>query len=144
MEADNGMAEEKVVGFRARKERIKDVLSKRKAQLEGLPGGAEDRESHGLPMFEELVPVPEAEFLQMAAVFEQRLKQYNLLTGEVPVLLGLAQQAMNKRKLPVAAGYFNLIKEYIRKTLHVQDRPGFDAKRDLDLFVPQLEKAKQD
>ncbi len=144
MEADNGMAAEKVVGFRARKDRIKEVLDKRKAQLEGLPGGAEGRESHGLPAFEEMVPVPEAEFLQMAARFEQRLKQYKLLTGEVPVLLGMAQQAMDKRKLPVAAGYFNLIKDYVKKTLHPQDRPGFDARRDLDPFVPVLEKAKQD
>ncbi len=138
------MAEEKVVGFRARKDRMKDLLDKRKAQLEGLPGGAEDRESHGLPAFEELVPVGEAEFLQMATQFEQKLKQYNFLTGEVPVLLGMAQQAMDKRKLPVAAGYFSLIKDYIIKTLHAQERPGFDAKRDLDAFVPVLEKTKQD
>lgn len=136
------MAEEKVIGFRARKDRMKNVLSKRKAQLEGLPGGSEDHESRGLPVFEELVPVSEDEFLQMAIKFEQRLKQYNFLTGEVPVLLGLAQQALDKRKIAVAAGYFNLIKEYVIKTLHARDHPGFDAERDLIPIVPVLEKPK--
>ncbi len=142
MEADNGMAEEKVVGFRARKDRIKEILSKRKAQLETMPGGAEDRESHGLPEFEELVPVSETEFLQMAGGFEQRLKQYNLLTGDILALLTRAQEAISRRKIAMAAGYFNLIREYVKKNLH--DRPGFDPKRDLDPFLPVLEKAKQD
>ncbi len=137
------MTEEKVVGFRARKERIKEVLSKRKAQLNGISGGAEDHESRGLPIFEEMVLVSESEFLQMAARFEQILKQHRLLTGEVPVLLTMAQQAMDKRKLPVAAGYFNLIKEYVKKNPLKLDRPGFDPATDLDPFVPVLEKAKQ-
>jgi hypothetical protein len=143
-EAENSMAQEKVVSLRARKDRVKNMLSKRNPQLEGPPGGAGECESSELPIFEEILPVSESEFLDMAARFEQKLKQYNFLTGEVPYLLCLAQQAIDRRKFPAATGYFNLIKDNIMKTPHKINQPGFDPTRDLDPFVPVLEKVKQD
>ncbi len=131
------MSQEKTEGLRARKDRMREILSKRKAQLEGITRGAEDHET------EVTVPINESEFLHMAARYEQKLKHYDLLTGTIPSLLTQAHQALVDRKFLVAASYYHLIKDYVSKNLRDMS-PDFDPVRDLDPFVPGLQKLKQD
>jgi hypothetical protein len=137
------MSKEKTEGLRARKDRVRGVSSKRKAQLQRIPGGTGDRESRGLPDTEGTVPISESEFLHMAARFEQKLKHYGLLFGNIPSLLIQAHQALVDRKFPVAADYYNLVRDYVSKNLQNMS-PDFDPVRDLDPFIPGLQKLGQD